>query len=82
TAQRAEMGAQDAVRQSMQRGQSILDVGLAAGDTVTAALNELKGIAVALADAPKTYDATGNVTGLGDSGKKLVADFEAIVKEI
>ena len=82
TAQRAEMGAQDAVRQSMQRGQSILDVGLAAGDTVTAALNELKGIAVALADAPKTYDAAGAVTGLGDSGKKLVADFEAIVKEI
>ncbi|WP_292227907.1 flagellin [Brevundimonas sp.] len=83
TAQRAEMGAQDAVRQSMQRGQSILDVGLAAGDTVTTALNELKGIAVALADAPKTYAADGvTVTGLGDSGKKLVADFEAIVKEI
>ncbi len=82
TAQRAEMGAQDAVRQSMQRGRSVLDVGLAAGDTVTTALNELKGIAVALADAPKTYDAAGAVTGLGDSGKKLVADFEAIVKEI
>ncbi|QCQ99449.1 flagellin [Brevundimonas sp. SGAir0440] len=82
TSQRAEMGAQDAVRQSLQRGQSIVDVALAAGDTVTAGLNELKSIAVALADAPKTYDAAGAVTGLGESGKKLVADFEAIVKEI
>ena len=82
TTQRAEMGAQDAVRQSLQRGQSIVDVALAAGDTVTAGLNELKSIAVALADAPKTYNAAGAVTGLGESGKKLVADFEAIVKEI
>ena len=83
TAQRAEMGAQDAVRQSIQRGQSILDVALAAGDTVTTALTELKSIAVALADAPKAYAADGvTVTGLGESGKKLVADFEAIVKEI
>lgn len=82
TTQRAEMGAQDAVRQSLQRGQSIVDVALAAGDTVTTGLNELKSIAVALADAPKTYNAAGAVTGLGESGKKLVADFEAIVKEI
>ena len=73
TSQRAEMGAQDAVRQSLQRGQSIVDVALAAGDTVTAGLNELKSIAVALADAPKTYDAAGAVTGLGESGKKLLS---------
>src|SRR5690606_33831283 len=38
TNQRAEMGALDAVKQSIQRGQSIVDVALAAGETVVAAL--------------------------------------------
>ena len=38
TTQRANMGAMDAVRNSLQRGQSIVDVALAAGDTITAAL--------------------------------------------
>ncbi len=80
--QRAEMAALDSVKQSMQRGQSIVDVAMAAGDTVITALNELKSLAVAIQDAPKTYDAGGLVTGMGESGKKLVADFEAIVKEI
>ncbi len=82
TSQRAEMGAQDAVRQSIQRGQSILDVAMSAGETVIEAMTELKSLAVAIQDAPKEYDAGGAVTGLGESGKKLVADFEAIVKEI
>ncbi|GAA0201977.1 flagellin [Brevundimonas nasdae] len=72
TSQRAEMGAQDAVRQSLQRGQSIVDVALAAGDTVTSALNELKGLAVAIQDA-----AAGS-----DTANKLNADFDSIVKEI
>jgi len=80
--QRAEMSALDSVKQSMQRGQSIVDVAMAAGETVMSALTELKSLAVAIADAPKTYGAGGAVTGLGESGKKLVADFEAIVKEI
>lgn len=83
TSQRAEMGAQDAVRQSIQRGQSIVDVALAAGETVIEALTELKSLAVAIQDAPKTYAADGTtVTGLGENAKKLVADFEAMVKEI
>ena len=79
TAQRAEMGAQDAVKQSLQRGQSIVDVALAAGDTVTSALNELKSLAVAI------QDDAGNAaipTDFSANGKKLVADFEAIAKEI
>ncbi|QCQ99448.1 flagellin [Brevundimonas sp. SGAir0440] len=79
TSQRAEMGAQDAVRQSLQRGQSIVDVALAAGDTVTSALNELKSLAVAI------QDDRGNAatpTDFSETGKKLVADFEAVVKEI
>ncbi|HAC02249.1 flagellin [Brevundimonas naejangsanensis] len=80
TNQRAEMGALDAVKQSIQRGQSIVDVAMAAGDTVTAALTELKSLAVAIADAPAHPDAANddfNATRLA-----LEADFDAIVKEI
>ncbi|WP_438852438.1 flagellin [Brevundimonas nasdae] len=79
TSQRAEMGAQDAVRQSLQRGQSIVDVALAAGDTVTSALKELKSLAVAIQD-----DGGNGATpaDFSENGKKLVADFEAVVKEI
>jgi len=72
TSQRAEMGAQDAVKQSLQRGQSIVDVALAAGETVVAALTELKSLAVAIQDAPET----------GDTQAKLHADFTAITTEI
>jgi len=72
TSQRAEMGAQDAVKQSLQRGQSIVDVALAAGETVTDALTELKSLAVAIQDSKA-----------GESSEtKLLADFDAIVKEI
>ena len=49
TGQRANASAQDAVRSSMQRGQSIVDVALAAGDTITSALEEMKGLAVSIA---------------------------------
>ena len=79
TSQRAEMGAQDAVKQSLQRGQSIIDVALAAGETVVDALTELKSLAVAI------QDDAGNASPATDfsaNGKKLVADFESIVKEI
>ncbi|WP_312126214.1 flagellin [Brevundimonas sp.] len=72
TSQRAEMGAQDAVKQSLQRGQSIVDVALAAGETVTDALSELKSLAVSIQDA----------TADSETEKKLMADFEAIVTEV
>lgn len=72
TSQRAEMGAQDAVKQSLQRGQSIVDVALAAGETVVEALTELKSLAVAIQDA-----AVGSETA-----NKLNADFTAMVSEI
>lgn len=80
TSQRAEMGAQDAVKQSLQRGQSIIDVALAAGETVVDALTELKSLAVAIQD-----DAGNGVSPATDfsvNGKKLVADFESLVKEV
>ena len=72
TSQRAEMGAQDAVKQSLQRGQSIVDVALAAGETVVESLTELKSLAVAIQDA-----AAGSATA-----NKLNDDFTAIVAEI
>jgi flagellin-like hook-associated protein FlgL len=49
TSQRAAAASQDAVRSSIQRGQSIVDVALAAGDTITSALEEQKGLAVSIA---------------------------------
>ncbi|WP_024353083.1 flagellin [Brevundimonas naejangsanensis] len=87
TNQRAEMGALDAVKQSIQRGQSIVDVAMAAGDTVTAALTELKSLAVAIADAPAhgdDYDPTDPDTAGEANATRLAleADFDAIVKEI
>ena len=48
TTQRANMVAMDAVKNSLQRGQSIVDVALAAGDTVTTALEEMKSLAVSI----------------------------------
>src|SRR5690606_18057615 len=81
TWQRSEMAALDSVKQSMQRGQSIVDVAMAAGDTVMSALTELKSLAVAIQDAPRTYTGA-TADGFGEAGKKLVADYEAIVKEI
>src|SRR5690606_9602715 len=45
---RADMGALDAVQNSIQRGRSVVDVGLAAGDTMMAALTEMKSLAVAI----------------------------------
>ena len=76
TNQRADMAAMDAVKTSIQRGQSIVDVALAAGDTVVAALTEMKSIAVALegfgATPPtdnKSYDA-------------YKADYDALKTEV
>lgn len=60
TNQRADMGALDAVKQSQQRGQSMVDVALAAGDTIVAALTEMKKLAVAMeggASGEASYDA-------------------------
>ena len=73
TNQRAEMGALDAVKQSIQRGQSIVDVALAAGDTVVAALTEMKALAVAI-------EANGDPTSAAYAA--LQGDFDAFKTEI
>lgn len=71
TNQRAEMGALDSVKQSIQRGQSIVDVALAAGETVVEALTEMKKLATAI-------EAGGNSA----STTALQADFDALQVEI
>ena len=72
TGQRAEMGALDAVKQSIQRGQSVVDVALAAGDVVTKALEEQKSLAVAI---------QSSVAGSAQETAYL-ADFNALGNEI
>ena len=70
TSQRANMGAQDAVKNSLQRGQSIIDVALAAGDTATSALQEMKALAVNIASST------------GDAQAAYLADWNALGKEV
>jgi flagellin len=49
--QRAELGALNAVKDSLNRGQSAVDVGLAAGETVSDLLTQMKEKALAATDA-------------------------------
>ncbi len=71
TNQRAELGALDAVKGSLNRGQSIVDVALAAGDTIVAALTEQKALAV-------NIEAGGSTETLA----AYQADFDALQVEI
>ena len=73
TNQRAELGALNAVKQSLQRGQTIVDVALAAGDTVVNALTEMKALAVAI-------EADGTTTSA--SYLALKEDYDAFQTEI
>ncbi|GAW40385.1 Flagellin [Brevundimonas sp. SH203] len=70
TTQRANMGAMDAVKNSLQRGQSIVDVALAAGDTATSALEEMKALAVNIASST------------GDAQTAYLADYNSLGKEV
>ncbi|MBB5770176.1 flagellin [Brevundimonas vesicularis] len=70
TQQRANAGAQDAVRNSLQRAQSIVDVALAAGDTITSALEEQKALAVNIASST------------GSAQAAYLADYNALGTEI
>ena len=70
TSQRANMGAQDAVKNSLQRGQSVIDVALAAGDTAVSALQEMKALAVNIASSS------------GDAQAAYLADWNALGKEV
>jgi flagellin len=72
TGQRAEMGALDAVKNSIQRGQSVVDVALAAGETISKALEEQKSLAVAI---------QSSIAGSAAETAYL-ADFNALGNEI
>jgi flagellin len=77
TSQRAEMGALDAVKNSIQRGRSVIDVALAAGDVVSQALEEQKALAVAIQSsvAGSTQEAAylKDFNALGDEITKAMA---------
>ena len=70
TAQRAEQGALNAVKNSIQRGQSILDVAQAGGATIVEALEKQKALAVNIASS----------TGAAQTA--YLADFNALGGEI
>jgi len=82
TSQRANASAQDSVRSSIQRGQSIVDVALAAGDTITAALEEMKGLAVSIAGstgaAQTSYLAEYNALGTEIASAITGASFDGV----
>ncbi|RZJ84327.1 MAG: flagellin [Massilia sp.] len=70
TSQRATAASQDAVRAGLQRTQSITDVALAAGDSITSALEEMKSLAVNIASST------------GSAQTAYLADFNALGTEI
>ena len=82
TSQRAAAASQDAVRSSIQRGQSIVDVALAAGDTITSALEEQKGLAVSIAGstgaAQTSYLAEYNAIGTEIASALAGATFDGV----
>ena len=73
TTQKANAKALDATINSLQRSQSINDVGLAAGDTIMAALTEMKALAAAI-------EANGG--GAAAATASYRADYTALATEI
>jgi flagellin len=72
TTQRANSKALDAKINTLQRQQSIADVGLAAGETVMAALTEMKSLAAAI-------EAGGSITAYQNDFLALAAEIGAAV---
>ena len=75
TEQRASAKALDATINNLQRQQSINDVGLAAGDSIVAALTEMKALAAAI-DAD-----SGDTTAYVADYDKLKAEVDAIIAD-
>jgi flagellin len=69
---RADMGALNSVKNSINRGQSVIDIALAAGETISKALEEQKSLAVAIQSS-----AAGSA-----SETAYLADFNALGTEI
>lgn len=77
TNMRADVAALDAVKASVERGRSIIDVAMAAGETVIEALKEMKTLAVAIEDFTPVPTA-----GQNPSYDAYVADYNALAAEI
>lgn len=81
---RGEQGAMNSVKNSITRGQSVIDVALAAGDTITKALEEQKGLAVAIQSsvagsaAETAYLADFNALGTEITAALGAASFDGI----
>jgi len=75
-AQRAEIGALNAVKDSLQRGQSVADVAIAAGETVSDLLVQMKEKALAAAD---TSLSTTSRTALNEDFKALRDQLAKVV---
>ncbi|MEY3841964.1 MAG: hypothetical protein RLZZ542_1074 [Pseudomonadota bacterium] len=69
---RADMGALNSVKNSINRGQSVIDIALAAGETISKALEEQKSLAVAIQSS-----ASGSA-----SETAYLADYNALGTEI
>lgn len=70
--QRADITALNAVSQSLSRGQSVVDVALAAGESISDLLGQLKEVTVSLAD-----------TGLNSSSREALSEsYDSIIKQI
>jgi flagellin len=69
---RADMGALNSVKNSINRGQSVIDIALAAGETISKALEEQKSLAVAIQSS-----AAGSA-----SETAYLADYNALGTEI
>ncbi|MFT4090376.1 MAG: flagellin [Asticcacaulis sp.] len=70
--QRADVTALNAVSQSLNRGQSVVDVALAAGESISDLLGQLKEVTVSLAD-----------TGIKDEAREaLVEGYKSIISQI
>lgn len=70
--QKGQISALDAVKNSLSRGQSIVDVGLAAGDSIMDALKEMKNLSMAIEAG----------TATGEDTSAYEADFDSLVGEI
>jgi flagellin len=81
---RAEQGALNSVKNSIQRGQSVIDVALAAGHTISKALEEQKGLAVAIQSsvagsaAETAYLADFNALGTEITAALAGANFDGV----
>jgi flagellin len=70
--QRGEVASYNAVKESLQRGQSAIDVGLSAGESVSDLLNKMKQLALSASD--KNLDAS--------SRKAMETEYNSLAKQI